>query len=354
MKVLMFSLDTSILENGSESQDRLAEYGEFLDKLVILVPGKSNKALGQNKNVSVIGISGFSKALVLIKMFVLSVRLLLKESFDLVTSQDTYYIGFCANVVSGLFRVPLEIQVHGFEKLRGLRYKMARFNLNKADLVRTVSERSKKMLKKDFGVNSYVLPVVSDIVVSTKIKQKEGKILLTVGRLVEVKDISLQIRALARLCKDFPDLVLWVVGDGPERTKLEEEARSLGVYDKVVFEGWREDIGEVYAYSDIFLLTSFSEGWGRVVIEAASYGLPIVMTDVGLAREFIVNGKNGLVIDIGNLDDLCSSIKKILLDQKFAETISLGAVESVKNIPGRRDVLESQINTWKEIIRDRK
>ena len=103
---------------------------------------------------------------------------------------------------------------------------------------------------------------------------------------------------MAELIKKYPNTELWIVGDGLERKKLELEIAKYKLENSVKLFGWQNNPDEFYSQADAFLLTSNYEGWGMVVIEAADYGLPIIMTDVGCAGELIENEKSGLVVPV--------------------------------------------------------
>ncbi len=102
---------------------------------------------------------------------------------------------------------------------------------------------------------------------------------------------------------------LLVVGDGELRTRLEEEARSLGVASRVHFLGWRTDIPEILAQTDIVVLTSLKEGTPAVLIEAAAAGRPVVSSDVGGIRSIVEHKETGLLVPPGNPIELALSIR---------------------------------------------
>jgi len=121
---------------------------------------------------------------------------------------------------------------------------------------------------------------------------------VTVGRLIPLKRVDGLLEAL----KELPDLGLVVVGDGPERPRLERLARDLGVSDRVYFAGQRskkEALG-LMAACDLFVLNSAHEGLPYVVLEAMALGLPVVATAVGGTPEVVRNGETGLLIHSGN------------------------------------------------------
>lgn len=113
-----------------------------------------------------------------------------------------------------------------------------------------------------------------------------GEIVCTfVGRIAPIKRVGLLIDSFASAHSVKPELRLWVVGDGEERSLLERRATALGLGDSVRFFGYRGDLESIWAASDIAVLTSRNEGTPVSLIEAAAAGLPAVSTDVGGVRE---------------------------------------------------------------------
>ncbi|PIT95637.1 hypothetical protein COT96_00110, partial [Candidatus Falkowbacteria bacterium CG10_big_fil_rev_8_21_14_0_10_38_22] len=190
---------------------------------------------------------------------------------------------------------------------------MAKFIVPRADAIRTVSQRLKKQLIEEFGVAEGKITVVP-IYVESRIKNYELRIknnsekfiFLTVGRLVPVKNINLQIEVMEEIVESLKLKVkslrieLWIVGSGPERKNYELRITNYELGKNIKLLGRKDNLDEYYNSADAFLLTSNSEGWGLSVIEAAAHGLPIIMTDVGLAGEVIKNNESGLVIPVGD------------------------------------------------------
>ncbi len=105
---------------------------------------------------------------------------------------------------------------------------------------------------------------------------------------------------------------LLVVGDGELRTRLEEEARDLGVAGRVHFLGWRTDIPDILSQTDIVVLTSLKEGTPAVLIEAAAAGKPVVSSDVGGIRSIVEHKETGLLVPPGNPIELALSIRSLV------------------------------------------
>jgi glycosyltransferase involved in cell wall biosynthesis len=268
--------------------------------------------------------------------------------------------------------VPLEIQIHGLEKFGGVRKLIAEFVLRRADKIRVVSQRLQSFLKSEIlnlKSDIYVLPVYTQMGEKGERGRMGGKgergerrergekgkgqpfIFLTVGRLVPVKNVALQIRAFARLVKEYPQIRLWVVGDGAERRNLQLTTNDLQLGDAVIFEGEQKDVRRFYEEADAFLLTSHYEGWGLAVTEAAGFGLPIIMTDVGLAGGFIKNNENGNIIPIGDEIALVSAMKRVIEDADLRARLGEPARASFLALPSAEAQIQRQIMYWNAMLR---
>ncbi|TSC84102.1 MAG: glycosyltransferase [Parcubacteria group bacterium Gr01-1014_17] len=337
MRVLNLSLDKEVLKEGTLVQKRLATLAAAAGEIVVLTPFSH---------------SG-SKVAKFFKLWKQARKVLSEKLFDFITVQDTSYLALLAYMLAKKSRIPLEVQVHGFEKLRGVRKLLARFVLRHADKIRVVSER----LRREISPRSYVLPVYTQIPSQPPLCKggEEGGdfVFLTVGRLVPVKNIALQIRAFAQVVRKFPQARLVIVGDGPEQKNLGRKAKSEKVEEKIRFEGRQENLEKYYQEADAFLLTSDSEGWGVVVTEAAAYGLPIIMTDVGCAGEFIKNGENGIVIPVSDEDALVAAMRRVIEDTELRARLGHAARASFAALPSADEQIRKQVEEWRLLVRQR-
>jgi len=121
------------------------------------------------------------------------------------------------------------------------------------------------------------------------------------------------LRIAARVRQQFPNVEFILAGDGPLRRELEEEARSLGLGESVVFLGDRRDVPEALASMDVAVLTSDSEGLSNVILEAMAARRPVVAYDVGGNRE-LVNEKRGALISAGSESEFAAAIGRLLHD----------------------------------------
>lgn len=137
-------------------------------------------------------------------------------------------------------------------------------------------------------------------------------VLGTVARLDSIKNQPLMIRALKQVKNVCPETVLVIIGDGPERNRLETMTRELQLEDSVIFTGFRTDVHRFYSVMDAFLLTSFSEGTAMTLIEAMASSLPSIVTDVGGNPEIVHDKETGFVIPSNSLEDLTAAVCRLV------------------------------------------
>lgn len=151
-----------------------------------------------------------------------------------------------------------------------------------------------------------------------------GLTLLTVSRLVPRKGIDAVLTALPVLRRRFPHLRYRIVGEGPERSKLEAIANDLGISQCVEFLGKvpDHDLPELYRSAHIFVMPTREEktrtsieGFGIVYLEASASGLPIVATDSGGVREAVLDGQTGILVPAGDQEALTRALEQMLEDQ---------------------------------------
>jgi len=171
--------------------------------------------------------------------------------------------------------------------------------------------------------DKYRLPSDPKLKVSLGIRE-DAHVLGTVARLDSIKNQKMMIRALKKVRQAFPETVLIIVGDGPERKNLEELASDLQLSSHVIFTGFREDAHLFYKIMDIFLLTSFSEGTAMTLLEAMATGIPCIGTDVGGNPEIIRDEESGFVIPSDDEMALAEKISALFANEnqikKMGET----------------------------------
>ncbi len=151
--------------------------------------------------------------------------------------------------------------------------------------------------------------------------------LLCISRLVNWKRVDRSLRALPAVLERFPDIILVIVGDGPERERLEQLANELGVRGHVRFEGAipHSEVPKYLAAADIFLSFYDWSNVGNPLLEAMMAGKCIVTLNNGDTGQFIKNGENGILLEYEDLPKLSEIIKTLLADKELKDRMGANA-----------------------------
>lgn len=153
----------------------------------------------------------------------------------------------------------------------------------------------------------------------------EGKrVIVSVSRLALKNGLDTLVRALPLITAKDPGVALVLVGDGEDREKLDVLAREVGVRDRLVFAGpvAPNDIARYLAMADVFSRPSISEGLGTAFLEAMACRLPVVASAVGGISDFLEDGNNGLVCEVGSEQSVARAISRILKDPALARRLA--------------------------------
>lgn len=155
-------------------------------------------------------------------------------------------------------------------------------------------------------------------------KKGNSKTIIFVGRLHPVKGVSYLIEAMAIVHREMTDAKLILVGDGVERSKLEELAEKLDLNSCIQFMGQvqQEIVPTMLQQADLFALPSLSESFGIVNLEAMAASLPIVATNVGGIPDIIEEGVNGYLVNAKRPSEIADRILMLLRNDKLREEIS--------------------------------
>jgi glycosyltransferase involved in cell wall biosynthesis len=145
----------------------------------------------------------------------------------------------------------------------------------------------------------------------------EQPVVLTVGRLTHMKAQWQLLDAVPDLVARFPGLAVVLLGDGPLRDSLAEQAASLGVTHAVRFPGHRPDARLLLAAADVFVLPSRYEGMPLAALEAMEAGLPVVATRVVGSEEVVVDGVTGALVPFGRPTELGAALAALIADPRL-------------------------------------
>jgi glycosyltransferase involved in cell wall biosynthesis len=166
-------------------------------------------------------------------------------------------------------------------------------------------------------------------------KTKKDKVSIGfIGRLSEEKNVSLLLKAISGL-KDKDRVEVLIVGDGPERGRLEKESEELSVDKLVSFKGYSDNPSQYYKKIDVLVLPSKIEVFPMVVLEALSYEVVVVSSDVGGVSEVIVDKENGFLFESQDFEGLTEIITNIINNPDMVNKISKNALLSAKNFSSK-------------------
>ncbi len=219
------------------------------------------------------------------------------------------------------------------------------------DYLVTVSKELEEYYKKYLGKKVIYIPNCLDNVPS-KLSKLEEKNLLSVGRLSKEKGFDDLLRLFKKVSVKHPDWKLNIVGDGLERNNLLELAKELKLGDKVVFHGYqsKDFINDLSLESSIYIMTSHTESFGLVLIEAMSYGIPCVAySSAQGANEIITDGSDGYLIQGRDENLMIEKINELIDDEKLRKKLGKNARAKAKLFSG--DVI---LEKWSKLINKRK
>ena len=201
------------------------------------------------------------------------------------------------------------------------------FSINHSDRVTAVSQSLKQDTIRLFDIktNIEVVPNFIDIekidsvgkpCERTLLAEKEEKILTHISNFRPLKRIMDVISIFERLSPEI-SCRLMMVGEGPEKIKALDYVEKKGLSDKILFLGNSNEIDKILCYSDLFLLPSEKESFGLSALEAMAHGVPVISSNAGGLSEVNKEGYSGYLSNIGDIDDMVSKGKNLLLNENL-------------------------------------
>lgn len=156
-------------------------------------------------------------------------------------------------------------------------------------------------------------------------------VIICVGRLVSIKGHSNLLKCFHSIVNNNNSIKLLIVGEGPEMANLTRLTSDLKINENVIFLGQRDDVPTLLKQSDIFALTSLSEGLSCSIIEAMASGLPVIATNVGGNNELVKNNINGFLIPEGNLDEFSMELSELITDNNKRKRLGKNSANIAKS-----------------------
>lgn len=204
---------------------------------------------------------------------------------------------------------------------------MVTFSINQSDGVTAVSEDLKKATFDLFEIKTEIEVIPNFIDLERFKKQKKEhfklaicpqgeKLLVHTSNFRKVKRVEDVIRVFFEVRKVLPAKLL-LVGDGPERDKMERLCRELGTCDDIRFLGKLEAVEEVLSVADLFLMPSEKESFGLAALEAMACEVPVLSSNAGGIPELNIDGVTGYACEVGNIEEMTKRAMEILDDKNL-------------------------------------
>ncbi len=209
------------------------------------------------------------------------------------------------------------------------------FSINNSDVVTSVSDSLKEDTLRLFDINKEI-KVVPNFIDMEKhdvhftdckrdlMAKPEERIITHISNFRKVKRINDVVAIYHQIQKEIPSKLI-MVGDGPEREGAEEQAKALGICDKVLFLGNSNEIDKILCFSDLFLLPSERESFGLAALEAMVNHVPVISTNAGGLSEVNKNGISGFLSEVGNITEMAQNGINILRDEVVLEQFKKNA-----------------------------
>ncbi len=174
----------------------------------------------------------------------------------------------------------------------------------------------------------------------------DGLTLVYVGRLEPVKNHVLLLEAFRIALTRAPELRLWMVGDGSQRSRLEDRAAGMGIANRVTFWGQQADVAPFFSGAGIFIMSSRSEGLPTSLLQGFSLGLPAIVTDVGGMAEAVRTAEAGLIVPPAEAEPMAAAITQLAKDGVLRRRFSENAASAFARHFSLERMLDAYMNLY--------
>lgn len=285
---------------------------------------------------------------------------------DLITTQTVFNEAWLALLFARRHRLPVVGQVHfdlfspdarrdnlGRDLGGRLRYALGLRLLHRFAALRVVGQGiAREMASQGLHQQVHTLPVMVDMAreadSGTNAPGPRPHRVLFVGRLCHQKNLEDWLRVAARVAAADAEVIFDIVGDGPLKDALVQQAQSLGLASRVCFHGFipNRQLGPFYREAAVFLLTSHYEGFGRVLIESYAHQTPVVAPLITGVEDIVDPGRTGFLHPPGDLEGMAASVLRLLLNPEEAQRLGAAGQTLVR----KRFNPQSLMQAWVALL----
>ena len=177
----------------------------------------------------------------------------------------------------------------------------------------------------------------------------DAPLLLALGRLHPSKAFDTLLQALV----EVPDAWLWIAGEGPQRNALQRLGEELGVINRTRFLGWREDRADLFQQADVCVFPSRYEPFGNVIIQAWAQRVPLVTSAADGPRQYVTDGKDGLVVAVDDVKALSDAINHLLVDRKLQKQLVERGYQRYRKAFTRAQCVDNYLRFYHQCLEQR-
>lgn len=240
--------------------------------------------------------------------------------------------------------IPVITTLHGTDITLVGRDKMyapvVTFSINESDAITAVSHNLKEETYRHFEIKKEI-EVIENFVDVHRFSKKPidafkkviapngERVLLHASNFRKIKRVQDVVKIFFEVQKEIPSKLLFV-GDGPERSTAEDLSRELDLCEKIRFVGKQEQMEDILAIADLFLLTSEYESFGLAALEAMAAGVPVISTNAGGLKEIMIDGETGYMSDVGDTAGMSRQAISILKNDSILQQFKTKAAVHAK------------------------
>ena len=301
------------------------------------------------KNLKTEPISLIQVPIFILSQLVSAIKILKNKKIDIIHAHWSFPQGLIGLLCKYLHNIPYIVTIHGSD-IYGLNYPILsninRLVLRHAAACTVNSEETARVTNRLSGLkNIQIVPMGVDTELFNNKKRKlspnsnctRRKSILFAGRLIDWKGVDFLLMAIPIILNKFPKTTLRIVGNGPERLRLEQKASDLGIENNVLFLGQipHNELVDYYSMADVFVLPSNkkeageTEGLGVVLLEAMACNIPVVGSNVGGIPSIVKHEKTGLLAKPGDPEDLSKKICILLENEDLRDHVIENARQMV-------------------------
>lgn len=230
-----------------------------------------------------------------------------------------------------------------------LRYVARKLSAKYSDKIITLTERDKNNYIENLNVHNKIQCIYNPI---TEIPKENcdisAKQIVSVGRLTYQKGFDMLCDVANKVLHNNPDWIWIILGEGEDRQLIEKKIKEYGLEDRLILKGNVSNVDDYYKSSSIFVMTSRFEGLPMTLLEAKSYGLPIVSFNCLTGpSDIITNDFNGYLIEENNVEEMIYKINKVLKNRNKLNEFSVKSKVDIDKFK-----IETILNKWRSVLED--